>query len=93
MLWAAATAIMLEARDLGAVIAFEWPTFCEYWTRDEVRAHMEEMEYRFLYIHGCMYGLRSIARATKGLPIKKPWTIATDCPNLRTCLNKRCQSH
>ena len=54
---------------------------------------MSEMQYRYLEIHGCMYGLRSIARATKGLPIKKPWSIATDCANLGTYLNKTCRGY
>ena len=37
-----------------------------------------------------MYGLTSIARSTKGLPIKKPWTIAIDCPTMAKYLQKKC---
>ena len=92
ILWKASVSIMYMAREVGAVVGFEWPTFCEYWKRDEVWEHMENMDYRFLRIHGCRYGLRSIAKATKGMPIKKPWTIATDCLPMAKYLNRRCRT-
>ena len=84
--------IMYVAREVGAVIGFEWPTLCEYWRKDEVWEHMSNMDYRFLYIHGCKYGLISIAKATKDMPIKKPWTIATDCLPMAQYLNRRCKT-
>lgn len=92
VLWRAATQLMCSARELGVVIAFEWPTFCAYWKRVEVKYQMEVMNYMFLQLHGCMYGLRSIARSTKRRPIKKPWTIATDCPTLSKYLQKKCRT-
>ena len=93
LLWDKAAKVMLAARELGAVIAFEWPTSCEHWWREEVWRHMTDMQYHYLEIHGCMYGLRSIARATRGLPIRKPWSIATDCVSLGTYLNKTCRGY
>ena len=65
---------------------------CEYWTKPEDSSHVKEMSYKFLQIHGCMYGLKSIARVTRGLPIAKPWTIATYCPTSATYLSKRCRT-
>ena len=93
VLWRAATRLMCSARELGAVIAVEWLTYCESWKREEVKYQMAVMSYRFLHLHGCMYGLRSTARSIKGRPITKPWTIATDCPTLFKYLERRCLAH
>ena len=90
LLWEKAVEFMVAAREFSAVIAFEWPTRCEYWERTKVRQHMRQMQYRFIQLHGCMFGLCSVARATKGLPIKKPWTVATDCLELIPSLSRRC---
>ena len=37
-------------------------------------------------LDGCMYGLRSVAPSTQGKLLKKPWTIASNCPSFsRLC--------
>ena len=51
---------------------------------------MSKMCYEWVHFHGCRFGLKSIARGTKGRPIKKPWTVATDCEELRTSLDRKC---
>ena len=70
--------------------AFEWPTFCAYWQREEVWSHFEEMAYDSVDFHGCMFGPKSIAKSTKGWPIKKPWSVATDCAPLLRTLDRKC---
>ena len=39
---------------------------------------------------GCAYGLQSQRGATKGMPIKKPWTIYTTVPEIHEKLHKLC---
>ena len=92
LLWDAAVVIMHEAKLYEALTAFEWPTFCMYWQKGDVWEHMVKMGYEFIHFHGCMFGLESVAPSTKGWPIKKPWTVATDCPTLRQFLQRRCLS-
>ena len=82
--------LMTEAKQYESLSSFEWPTGCEYWKRPEVQEHMRAMEYSFVDFHGCMFGLKSVARATKGLPIRKPWTVATDCHELTKTLDRKC---
>ena len=91
MLWGDAVFVMTEAKVYEYLTAFEWPTFCSYWQREEVWSHMTEMAYEFVDFHGCMFGLKSIARSTKDWPIKKPWSVATDCPSLRQALDRKCK--
>ena len=59
-------------------IAYEWPKECELWSRPEV----ENMTYEFglnkISFHGCALGLT----AEDGIPIKKPWTVATSSKKL-----------
>ena len=90
LLWENAVTVMKEAKIWKSLTAFEWPTFCAYWQREEVWEHMREMEYSFVDFHGCMFGLQSIAKSTKGWPIKKPWSVATDCAPLLRTLNRKC---
>ena len=90
VLWEASAMLMTEAKLYKSLTSFEWPTGCDYWDRPYVQEHMREMEYAFVDFHGCMFGLKSVARATKGLPIRKPWTVATDCPELAKALDRKC---
>ena len=39
---------------------------------------------------GCAFGVQSVALATKGLPIKEPWRVDTDMPELLETLNRKC---
>ena len=84
---------MRAAKLFSATIAFEWPAACKYWQYDKVRAFMKAMQYRFITLNGCMFGLQSMAPKTRGLSIKKPWTIATDCHTLTKHLNRQCTSY
>ena len=89
VLWEAAVTLMRGAKELESLAAYEWPTMCEYWNRPEVASHMDEMKYGYVYFHGCMFGLKSVARSTRGRPIKKPWTVATDCHGLQLSLDRK----
>ena len=90
VLWEAAVVLTHEAKKLESLVAYEWPTMCEYWNKPEVVSHMNEMKYGRVHFHGCRFGLKSVARATRGQPIKKPWTVATDCCELQLSLDRRC---
>ena len=90
LLWRNSVAVMHNAKLYKSLVAFEWPTFCAYWQRPEVQEHFEEMGYDSVDFHGCMFGLVSIVKSTKGWPIKKPWSVATDCTTLLTTLDRQC---
>ena len=77
---------------VGGHIAIEWPTGCMYWRRRCVKRAMLRWGLVPRRVDGCMYGLVSSKRATRGKPLKKPWTIATICvafESLRTCDGRR----
>ena len=59
----------------GGFIANEWPTECEYWTYQEVIDFCDKYQLQFAKCHGCAFGLKSVSSQ---VPIKKPWTIATN---------------
>ena len=57
----------------GGDVSFEWPTGCSLWRTTEVTEMIEEMSLNRVNMHGCAARLVS----KDGVPIKKPWTIAT----------------
>ena len=52
----------------------EWPTNNQYWGFASVNEFVSEYELDKTRFHGCALGLKNAA----GLPVKKPWTIATN---------------
>ena len=70
--------VMAVAQDVGATIVIEWPRQCRYWHHDRVRKAMVRFGLVSYDFDGCMYGVQSIQPKTRGLPILKPWTIATN---------------
>ena len=54
-------------------IAYEWPEECDLWSRPEVENTVYESGLNKVGFHGCALGLT----AENGIPIKKPWTVAT----------------
>ena len=91
LLWDYSVVVMREAKCYKSLVAFEWPTFCAYWNRKDVWEQMTGMSYKFVDFHGCMFGLKSIVKSTKDWPIKKPWSVATDCLPLLRTLNRKCR--
>ena len=55
-------------------IAIEWPRNCRYWKLRKVAQFMNSMQLIAFNFHGCMVGIRN----KDEIPIKKPWTIATN---------------
>ena len=58
----------------GGDISFEWPSGCSLWDEPEIVDLLQRYSLNKVEMHGCAAGLRS---DRSGLPVKKPWTIAT----------------
>ena len=71
----------------GGKCAIEWPSGCEYWRDARILSLLEELGMRKAHAHGCAWGLVD----PKGIPVKKPWTIATNDDFLfATCEAAKC---
>ena len=55
-------------------IAFEWPKENTLWKCKEVQNWIKVCNLKPVTFNGCMVGLVS----KQGVPIKKPWKVATD---------------
>ena len=73
----------------GGSIALEWPRRCAYWHKRSVQAFMREFGIQAHHLDGCAYGLTSLAPRTMGMPIRKPWTFASDMPSFAS-LRRSC---
>lgn len=73
-----------EVRERGGDVSFEWPTQCSLWGDHEVVEMLEELSLNQVHLHGCAAGLQDDA----GVPVKKPWTIATTSPSIVNNLGK-----
>ena len=67
-----------ECHKHGGRIAIEWPKGCEYWRTKHVKQYIQDLKLNRVHINGCALGLTD----NGGIPILKPWTIATDGPYL-----------
>ena len=74
---------------IGGGIAFEWPRSCAYWHDRSVRSFIKRHDLTKVQFDGCMYGLTSHVARTSGMPIRKPWTIATSMKEM-CLLGLRC---
>ena len=70
----------------------EWPKGCDYWKRREVVRELNRHCRYTTIFNGCMYGLVSTIRSTKGRPISKPWKLACSHKEMTFALDKRCYS-
>ena len=68
----------------GGDVSYEWPTGCSLWSSRAVQDMIAELGMHKAHMHGCAVGLVSKG----GLPIKKPWTIATTSPVLHEVVGK-----
>ena len=65
-------------------IAIEWPRNCRYWKLRKVAQFLNARQLIAFNFHGCMVGIRN----KDEIPIKKPWTIATNLLSLGCELSK-----
>ena len=89
-LWVSFVTVAEMVLSHGGVVAIEWPQQCAYWEREEVKTFLVKHNLVRSIFHGCAYGLVSKATSTLGLPIKKPWVVATNSGALRAVLNRHC---
>ena len=89
-LWINLERIESEIRRVGAKMAIEWPRHCAYWHWDCVQEFLARNDLHSVNMDGCAYGLVARYGSLKGQPIKKPWRIATNMPELRQRLSRRC---
>ena len=65
-------------------IAIEWPRNCRYWKLRKVAQFLNSRQLITFNFHGCMVGIRN----KDEIPIKKPWTIATNLLSLGCEMSK-----
>ena len=82
--------ILPSISDVGGKVAIEWPKSCKYWKFPRVKALCLSAKLQTVCFDGCAFGVKSVAPSTKGLPIKKPWRVDTDMPELLETLNRKC---
>ena len=83
-----------EVRSAGGFIAIEWPQSCDYWSEPEVVNFIQECQLGGVVVHGCMIGLKAQHGPNLGRPIKKPWLVYNNLPELRGHLGVVCdKSH
>ena len=73
-IWETLRCTAAECDRHGGKICIEWPTNCAYWKLPRVKEFIEMYHLQTVNIHGCALGLAN----EQGVPIKKPWTIATN---------------
>ena len=73
----------------GGHVALEWPRSCMYWRHQRVKSALRRWGTIPHPFDGCMYGLVSQAARSRGVPLRKPWTVASTCDEFirlrRTC--------
>ena len=74
----------------GWYIAIEWPSSCAYWRESRIQEFVNKHVCERASIHGCMYGLKSIAPGKSHMHILKPWTVMTTCLGLAESLSIAC---
>jgi len=73
-LWHNFETLAYRTNKLGGRIAIEWPRGCRYWQEPCVRRLMYNLDLADADFDGCQLGMHS----AEGLPIKKPWRVATN---------------
>ena len=74
--------LMHRARQLNVMLAWEWPKCCQLWGNPVAEQIMSELGLTKYSFDGCALGLTATAKKYKDMPIRKGWTIATDCKAL-----------
>lgn len=76
LIWKAFVSTAKMCLQHGGMICIEWPTNCRYWRLHKVEQFLAAHSLARVNVHGCVLGLASLAH---GMPIKKPWSLATNC--------------
>ena len=63
-------------------IAWEWPRSCALWRERRIQDIMREFGLAEAFFDGCAFGVKCQSGRNKGLPIRKPWVMAANCPSL-----------
>ena len=74
----------VKARLRLSETCFEWPTPSEGWQREEVQTMLHEEHMQIAQADGCCH---DVVCKFSGLPLKKPFTIATTSKTLKTVLD------
>ena len=90
VMWKQLLKVLAIASDKGATICIEWPRACRYWHTARVQKALAKYGLVTYDFDGCMYGIESIAPKTRGLPIKKPWRLATNSQIMGQAFSTRC---
>jgi hypothetical protein len=69
-------------KSLGGCHGFEWPRHCSLWGEREILQMRAELGLMDVVFDGCALGVVSHHGRDKGVPILKPWRVATDMPEL-----------
>ena len=64
-------------------MALEWPKSCAYWRHRKVQSSLRRWGCIPYHLDGCMYGLTSQVPGTRGIPLRKPWTISSNAEEFR----------
>ena len=67
----------------GGHVAIEWPKSCMYWRHRKVQSSLRRWGCISHHLDGCMYGLVSDAAGTRGLPLRKSWTISSNADGFK----------
>jgi hypothetical protein len=90
-LWANFTKLVEHCSSPTTTVVIEWPRNCSYWKLPKVRAFLESRGMSKVNFDGCFFGLTS---KSTHMPIKKPWTFATDNPEILTLFEGcKCPGH
>ena len=90
MLWKNVDRLVDIALRVGAIIIQEWPRGSKCWLLIFVRRTLIRAGMRFTPVDGCMVGVKSINPKTYGMPIKKPWLMATNSPLIAVGMMELC---
>ena len=72
--------------NLGGHVCIEWPARCTYWKDPEVRKCLHNIGFTSAYLDGCAYGTVN----STGVPLLKPWRVATNSPVIASHIARRC---
>ena len=70
--------VAARCMERGGIVVIEWPRRCEYWRDRRVEKFLADHNMSSHDFDGCQYGIVSIKRGQEGVPIRKPWRIATN---------------
>ena len=75
-IWASMAEFLNSIRTLQPFVALEWPSGCLYWKYDRVRKFLGKYNLELVKFDGCRLGIVN----KEGIPMKKPWTVASKLP-------------